>query len=202
LRLARATGDFVPPARVAYFCGLPASGKTECALHLAHTRSAAVFPEFLDPFPTWIRDSALATPEDDVIARELWILGQHVRKNQMVEGERGAIVVVDRTFLDVGLYSSLLGEEVLQRVVDEAVGHPWVAGEFFLFFANPEVIRQRLVTRYGCTAREWEEIWEPLCGGLAARVSALLDTGVGVPIDTTECSTVEVAAAIVRRLAQ
>lgn len=183
--------------QVIYITGLAGSGKTTQVHVLAERLGAHTIPEFLEPMPDWVLNTRIDSPIERKTDAQLWVLGQYAQKNELIGRQEGR-VVVDRTWPDALTYASIYGPETLREVIRTAEKIKWKSGLFIALLADPEVIKVRLMAKFGLSEGQWRDSWKSYIKELRAAVLQLVTVSGILSIDTSSQEVGETADIIER----
>lgn len=181
--------------RVIYLTGLAGSGKTSVSKILSERLGAHLIPEFVEPIPDSVMSTRATSPFEQKLEAELWALNQFTRKNAMIGGLSGTIIV-DRTWVDVLPYALVYGQDVLETIIEKVAGYEWHTGFYVVLYAEEGVIKQRLQNKFSLSERDWSESWGPYIHHLRNSVINLTINAGMFTIDTSRLSPEEVSAII------
>ena len=198
LRRFLQTPDTQSERRVLYLTGLAGSGKTTIANIISQDLEAVLITEFLEPIPDSVMNTRVDSEYEAKVKSEQWVIDQCARKNHMICGLRGNIVV-DRTWIDALVYSKVYGEAVLQLIQTEAEKYNWASGIYVVLFANNTSIKQRLQEKFALTENEWKTSWEPYIYDLREAVIKLAASSNLLALDTSDLNPVDASAIIESR---
>lgn len=186
--------------KVLYLSGLMGSGKTTIVKTLGREGYIAkVVPEFLDPIPDFVMDTRPNSPTEEKVVAQLWILEQYEKKNRLVK-DISDDVIVDRSWIDCLTYSVIYGHETTEVIAAKIAEIDWVPGKYIIVYADPRVIKGRLIGNFQLSEEQWESSWSPYVNALHDTVLEILSQGYGVGIDTTNLSIEQATQRVVQEI--
>lgn len=189
-----------PTKKVIYLTGMMGAGKTTIAETIAAKSNVLIVPEFLHPIPSFVLQTRSTDPLEQKVTAQLWTLNQHSEKNSLVNNANGHIIV-DRTWLDTIFYSTVYGEETIERVMRRVQQHKWHPGLYISVIATPEIVRSRLMAKINISDESWEESWRPFVVNLYSSVKDIA-TRARIPLLDTSDLSLEETIKIIEKMLQ
>ncbi len=182
-----------------YLVGLPGSGKTTTANLLGESLGVSIIPEFLETIPDFVINARVNSSLEQQMEAQLWVLNQHIQKNRLLK-ENGNFVVVDRFWIDPVIYSTLYHRTVFHTIVEQAKQQDWQRGLGVFLFADPVVVKERLMQRMELTESEWNKDWSNFITTLHKTILDFLVDSDFLSIDTSRKTPQEVVDIIKNKL--
>jgi deoxyadenosine/deoxycytidine kinase len=187
-----------PTKKVLYLTGMMGAGKTTIAEAMFAKSNVLIIPEFLHPIPNFVLHTRSSDPVEQKVMAQLWTLNEHSEKNSLVDSAKGQIVV-DRTWLDTIFYSTIYGRETTERVMEKIEQYKWHPGFYVSIITNPDIVKDRLMTRIDISNQLWEDSWRPFVTNLYSSVTDIA-TRAKIPLIDTSNLSLEETIKIVERM--
>lgn len=145
--------------RLLYISGLTGAGKTTLSRVLSERQSAELHSEFIEKIPLEFINTNSKSPVTEQLKAQDWVIAQHQQKNELIAHSQTSRIIADRSWLDAIAYGALYSPEVLAHTVERVQSIAWVSGLFVFLIAEKDIIKSRLVTRWGISEEDWQMRW-------------------------------------------